>query len=148
MNKMMHLDLDGCLASFDKAVDEFWPGHTRDSVKRHLRVFKRWYFKLKRKRNGYTPITRVASMAFDCIIFSLPPPCRHSELWLMMFKHVTELRIGQERRGFIDKSNLWLNREGGYYRAQKTGKIKTPIEWSEEHPGKLKPGNLYSEDLW
>ena len=87
-------------------------------------------------------------MAFNCIIFSLPPPNRHSEIWVQMFKYVTPLRIGGEQRGFVDERGNWLSREGAYYRAQRTGQIKTPIEWATENPGKLKPGNLYSEDIW
>lgn len=52
MKPHLFLDLDGCLADFDTAVDKFWPGHTRDSVKlkdfwKPLSEVPNFFYKLK-----------------------------------------------------------------------------------------------------
>lgn len=95
----------------------------------------------------HNKITHVASK-FRGQIYSLPKPHRHSDIWLNLYKLFPNYRESEEERGFLDSEGNWLTRSGAYYRAQRTGQIVIDSIWKKNHPGIMKAGLLYSEDLW
>ena len=95
----------------------------------------------------YNKITHVASK-FNGVIYSLPRPKRHSDVWVMMNQLGVDVTFNMDERGFLDEAGVWLTRSGAYYPAQRTGQLKVDKEWTQNHPHKLKAGILYSEDIW
>lgn len=102
---------------------------------------------MRKSHHGYASITHVAT-AYEGVVYSMPRPARHSDIWVNLHKIHETVILKNEKRGFLDSNGEWLTREGAFYRAQLTGQIKISSEWKENHPGKLKAGILYSEDLW
>jgi hypothetical protein len=91
--------------------------------------------------NGYADITDVA-IKYDGVIYSLPRPNRHHHV-IRLIASINGVGIkGPDVQGFLDENGEFLNRQGAFIRAQRTGQIIRP------KVGGYRGGDLFSEDLW
>lgn len=92
--------------------------------------------------HGYANITHVA-IQYDGKTYSLPAPNRHHHVIRMIAKENGVGIKGSDVQGFLDENGEFLNRQGAFIRAQRTGQL-TQKEGNQFYQG----GDLYSEDLW
>lgn len=83
-------------------------------------------------------ITHVAIMRHG-VIYSLPKPNRHHNVFAIMPKH--EDREKHDIQGFLDESGRFLTRDEAYILAKSSGQLN-------RRPGGYDGNLLFSEDLW
>lgn len=84
---------------------------------------------------------KAAAIILEGVIFTLPPPHRHIDIWeYMVSKH--GVNPAQGTQGFITDSGEFVDRSEAYKIAKESHQILP----SEQYSGR--PNQLYSEDLW
>ena len=125
MEKMLFLDLDGCLADFDSVVDQYHPGHTRDSVKQKdfwkpLSKVENFFYKLGVLHDCYDMYWRLKNEGWKIeILTALPLPTGH-----FVTAKEDKTRWVHE---YIDRDCIVHTVVGG----------KNKVRWLEDKPGSI-----------